>query len=653
MKILSLKLRDFRGIKAMEIPFNSKDTDIFGANGTGKTTVANAICWLLLDRPATEEADFDPKTIGAHGVRHAAAIDLELDDGQELLLAKEFYEKWTRKRGAAEAEFTGNVTDYYVDGVGVKKKEYIATVERACGVDIEKLKMLLVLGYFADTMKTEDKRKILFELAGEFTDEDVFEKAPELKDLASYLAMPGNTSKTYTIEQWRKIAAEQRSSLNKKLELLPTRIDEAQKLIPEDTADEEALVNSLQSLDEERTKIEEERASLNTEDGQKEALRAAIAGLEVDLATKRAEHIKKGAEANREINEAIDALNTERRNVAENLDDLKRQQRESETRCEQMKAERERLMNEYAAVQGKQWDHGQETCPSCGQTLPADRIEELRAAFNEEKSKQKAQINTRGQACSSDKIAAEEARIEDAKAKISATEQKLKECQQRIENLRESLTEAPAFETTEAYLEITNRINDLKAKLQAGSGAPDETAKVYEEKLQAVKKEIQSVTMRIAQSRAAKDSQKRVAELEQELRDTSAALENIERGIHLCEEFTRTKAAMITDSVNEHFRFVRFILFRDQINGGLKEICEPTVENSNGEWVEYRSVNYAAQVNAKLDIVDTLNRHYKTNLPIIMDQGESVTAPLPVSEQLIRLIVSAPDTKALRVKVKE
>ena len=653
MKILSLKLRDFRGIKAMEIPFNSKDTDIFGANGTGKTTVANAICWLLLDRPATEEADFDPKTIGAHGVRHAAAIDLELDDGQELLLAKEFYEKWTRKRGAAEAEFTGNVTDYYVDGVGVKKKEYIATVERACGVDIEKLKMLLVLGYFADTMKTEDKRKILFELAGEFTDEDVFAKKPELKDLASYLAMPGNTSKTYTIEQWRKIAAEQRSSLNKKLELLPTRIDEAQKLIPEDTADEEALVNSLQALDEERTKIEEERASLNTEDGQKEALRAAIAGLDVDLAAKRAEHIKKGAEANREINEAIDALNTERRNIAENLDDLKRQQRESETRYEQMKAERERLMNEYAAAQAKQWDHGQETCPSCGQTLPADRIEELRAAFNEEKSKQKAQINTRGQACSSDKIAAEEARIEDAKAKISATEQKLKECQQRIENLRESLTEAPAFETTEAYLEITNRINDLKAKLQAGSGAPDETAKVYEEKLQAVKKEIQSVTMRIAQSRAAKDSQKRVAELEQELRDTSAALENIERGIHLCEEFTRTKAAMITDSVNEHFRFVRFILFRDQINGGLKEICEPTVENSNGEWVEYRSVNYAAQVNAKLDIVDTLNRHYKTNLPIIMDQGESVTNPLPVSEQLIRLIVSAPDTDSLRIKVKD
>lgn len=653
MKILNLKMSNFRGIKAMEINFDGKDTDIFGANGTGKTTVANAICWLLLDRPATEEADFDPKTIGAHGVKHSAAITLALDDGQELLLSKDFYEKWTRKRSAAEAEFTGNVTDYYIDGVGAKKKEYMAAVERACGVDIEKLKMLLVLGYFADTMKTEDKRKILFELAGEFTDEDVFAKKPDLNDLASYLVMPGSTNKTYTIEQWRKIAADQRSSLNKKLELLPTRIDEAQKLIPEDMADETVLINKLQALDEERTKIEEARASLNTADGQKESLRAAISGLEVDLATKRAEYIKKSGDANSKINAAIDELNTERRTLADDLDALKRQQKASETDCAQMKAERERLMKEYADVQAKQWDHGQETCPSCGQPLPADRIEELRAAFNEEKSKKKDLINKRGQACSSDKIAAEEARIDEAKAKIPAMEEKLKECQQRIENLRESLTEAPAFETTDAYWEITNRINDLQAKLQAGVGAPDETAKLHDEKLQSLKGEIQSVTLRIAQVRAAKDSKKRVAELEQELRDTSASLEKIERGIHLCEEFTRTKAAMITDSVNGNFRFVRFVLFRDQINGGLKEICEPTVENKDGAWVEYRSANYAAQINAKLDIIDTLNQHYKTNLPIIMDQGESVTAPLPVSEQLIRLIVSAPDTDSLRIKVKD
>ena len=87
----------------------------------------------------------------------------------------------------------------------------------------------------------------------------------------------------------------------------------------------------------------------------------------------------------------------------------------------------------------------------------------------------------------------------------------------------------------------------------------------------------------------------------------------------------------------------------DQINGGLKEVCEPMVKNAQGEWVEYKSVNFAAQMNAKLDIADTLNKHYGTNLPLILDQAESVTEPLAVSEQLIRLIVSA-DDKNLRVE---
>ena len=109
---------------------------------------------------------------------------------------------------------------------------------------------------------------------------------------------------------------------------------------------------------------------------------------------------------------------------------------------------------------------------------------------------------------------------------------------------------------------------------------------------------------------------------------------------------------MVTDSINAHFRYVRFVLFRDQINGGLREICEPTIRNKDGEWVEYRSVNYAAQVNAKLDIVTTLSKHYGVHLPIIMDQGESVSAPLNVDTQLIRLIVSAED-QVIRVELKD
>ena len=195
-------------------------------------------------------------------------------------------------------------------------------------------------------------------------------------------------------------------------------------------------------------------------------------------------------------------------------------------------------------------------------------------------------------------------------------------------------------------------MEELRDRQRIRESATEGTMNAYDRDIAAIKEEIAAVNLRMAKAQSSEDSRNRVGELKQELKHTAEQLEYIEHGIHLCEEFTRTKARMVTDSINEHFKFIRFCLFRNQINGGLREVCEPMVENKAGEWVEYRSANYAAQVNAKLDIVSTLGKHYGVHLPIVMDQGESVTEPLAVDEQLIRLIVSAKD-KEIRVEVKE
>ena len=134
---------------------------------------------------------------------------------------------------------------------------------------------------------------------------------------------------------------------------------------------------------------------------------------------------------------------------------------------------------------------------------------------------------------------------------------------------------------------------------------------------------------------AAKEGKKRIKELQDEQKEKAAMLEHLEYGIHLCEEYTRIKARMITDKINSRFRTVHFQLFEDQVNGGLKEIC--------GEWVRYKSVNTANKVNAELEIIDVLNEFYGTDLPVIMDRAESVSRPIAIKEQLIRLIVSEKD----------
>ena len=264
MKIMSMTLENFRGVKNLTVNFDGKDADIYGANGTGKTTIANAICWLLIDRPATEEADFTPKTTGTHGLNHKASMEIELADGQRITLAKDFYEKWTRKRGASVEEYTGNVTDYYIDGVKSKKKEYTEILENACGTDLERVKMLMALGYFADTMKTDEKRRILFEMAGEFTDMDVIAANEELEGIEDFFLMPGTEDQHYTVEQWKKIATEQRKKLNKDLETLPARIDEASKGIAENIEDAETLNAELRRLEEKKAGLEEQKRSLSS-----------------------------------------------------------------------------------------------------------------------------------------------------------------------------------------------------------------------------------------------------------------------------------------------------------------------------------------------------------------------------------------------------
>lgn len=109
MKIKKLFLENFRGIKNLQVDFTGSGTDIFGANGTGKTTVANAIAWLLTDSPATGEKDFTPKTAETHNLDHRAVMELEMDGGELVRLGKTFHEVWKKSAAAQRRSSAGTL----------------------------------------------------------------------------------------------------------------------------------------------------------------------------------------------------------------------------------------------------------------------------------------------------------------------------------------------------------------------------------------------------------------------------------------------------------------------------------------------------------------------------------------------------------------
>ena len=115
--------------------------------------------------------------------------------------------------------------------------------------------------------------------------------------------------------------------------------------------------------------------------------------------------------------------------------------------------------------------------------------------------------------------------------------------------------------------------------------------------------------------------------------------------IDLTEDFIRTKMNRISEIVNEMFKVVSFRLFTNQINGGLQETCECTV---NG--VPYSTLNNGHRIIAGLDIIRSLSELYNVTAPIFCDNAESVNEfNLPeMDAQMILLTVT--EDKELKVE---
>jgi len=61
MKLLSLTLKNFKGIRSFTLDAQGCDISVFGDNATGKTTLADAFMWLLFDKDSANRKDFEIK----------------------------------------------------------------------------------------------------------------------------------------------------------------------------------------------------------------------------------------------------------------------------------------------------------------------------------------------------------------------------------------------------------------------------------------------------------------------------------------------------------------------------------------------------------------------------------------------------------------
>jgi DNA repair exonuclease SbcCD ATPase subunit len=656
MKLLTLKLENFQGLKAEEFNFNGHSASIYGDNATGKTTVFNAITWLLFGKASTGAKNFTPKTKGPDGdlhyLDHAAEATFKLQDGRVITLRKVFHEVYKKKRGSATEEFDGHTIDFYIDGVPTKEKEYEATMLSLCGGSVEKMKMLTMPNYFPEEMSWDARRKILLEICGDVSDEDVINSTSELKDLPKFLLKPGTTNQYYDVDEYKKIASAKKSEINKQLQEIPGRIDEARRAIPDITGlDPKAIDQKIQELNKQKSELEMEKAQALSGDLTTMAIRKQISEANTRLAEARAAYAAKTSSLNEGTYAAINSLKRDQITVTNRIQDAKADLERTQRTIERLKSHRESLINDYMAIQKETWDESKETCPTCHRPLPEEEIQKLREAFNLQKSRRLEQINLQGQReCSKEMITELEEKANTLREQIKKDEQLIEDYELQLKALQSQLKTPAPFESTEEYAQIMAEIAKLREEENNKSGQMEAIAAKYTEQIQALNEQIREQEQLKTKIFIAESQKERIAELAAKEKELSKQYEELERGIYLCEVFTKTKVSLLDDKINSKFKSVRFRLFQEQLNGGIKDDCEVMIPTEDGRMVPFTFANNAARINAGLEIIDTLSKHWNLAMPVFIDNAESVTRLLKMDTQVIRLVVSEPDKK-LRLEV--
>jgi len=652
MKLHKLSLSNFKGLKSFTLEPKGQSINIYGDNATGKTTLFDAFAWLLFNKDSQNRADFEIKTLGPdgepeHGLEHAVEAILELEDGQQIALKKVYKEKWTKKRGSAKAEFTGHTVDHFIDGVPVQKKEYDARIAEIADENI--FRLLTDPRYFNEVLHWQKRREILLEVCGDVSDAEVIASKKELSKLADIL---GNR----TIEQHRKVIQSRRTEINRELEKIPVRIDEAERNLPriDDIANPDALPDDIEKLRAELRKKQEElaQAKAGGQIAEKTKELRLIEGQILDLRNKHRQALdEEVGEKRRELAAIQGEIFKTRTDINAKESALASYEAEIKSLDEKM----ETLRRGWHIENNMVFEFEQsETCPTCGQPLPAEQIEAARekalADFNREKAEKLESINAEGKRLAGVKqtmeqnLAVASEALAKAKADLAELEQTEASLKAEIEAIMQG---SQPVESTPEYYQLYAKQRDLQDEIRKLEADNSIAVTAIQKEIDTLTDAIQALEQAQARLEAWKKGLQRIEDLKAEERRLASEFEDLERQLYLTEEFIRTKVRLLEDRINSKFKLARFKLFNTLVNGGIEECCETTFQG-----VPYSNLNNGARLNIGLDIINTLADHYGFTPPVWLDNAESVTNILPTMGQQIRLIVSATDKK-LRVELAE
>lgn len=660
--------------------FPSKSVDLFprteisGRNREGKSTLKDAYLDVLTGKMAngTEPTSIRRKENGLEVPKVDVVRELTLAiDGKEKVIRKITKQKWRKPKGQSEEVFDGNETSYEIDGFPAKLKDYTEFIH-----SIAEPSTLLMCSNpkpFLNTLQksTAESRKVLEKMSG-------FDIAQFMEENPQY-AHVEEITKGHSIEDTLKKLRKELNAQKKKVDAKNTEIayETNRTVEAEDTS---SLESKKQELNADLSKLEEQEQILEDSAKGYDSLSYEIRGLKSS---------RDGL-----VSKANEWLRARQKFISDTVSELrlKKSEKESSIRiigmeldnhireAQQAKADLDRARQDYPRIKEMEWDDSglkaieaekfndsDTICPTCGQELPEEQIAELKVSFEEKKkfrieteltqkkNWESAKQNQLKGICdlgnsASAKLKKANEEINKLQSEISAAQDEVTELTKQIEEEQSKFTELPEsvdMTNDEEYLAVTARIAELEEKLKSFDDVP---GKKQELRIQIsnVMKQISNVDadIKIAQA-AVTEKEKRVAELNEELKSLGQVQADIEKNIDTVLNFSIQKNKALAEKINPYFKHFQFSFLDYTIDGNPVETCKMICNGVN----YFDGLNYSDKILCDIDLLRGLQALNDLNLPIFVDNSESVNATrLPrVEQQMIVLRVTDDDLRVKRI----
>lgn len=671
VKIKSLTMNNYRcfsGEREFHADFGEK-TRVSGKNGSGKSTVMNAIMEVLTGKNADgTQADnvrpiVDGQEVDGVDVERTVVLDI---DGKETEIKKITKQKRERVDGVMQYVPGSNVNSYTVDGISFNQKkldEFIS--ENICPP--ETLLACCNPNAFLSLKSTTDMRAFLEKMAG-------FDLNEYIKSLGAEFAEVEEITRGHSIEAVAKTLNKQLTDQKKATTKAETEwkyekgraIDSGEDDITRLTEEKVRYENQIAILDEQEKSLDDVMAAydqkskyiLDLKFEQSEIVRKANEGLvqkrrNIDSEIFSLEQDKKSAE--NDLRMAEMDLRHANMGVDRHTAEVKKAQEDWKTY-----SEREYPEENLEKINAEQFDESSLVCPTCGQDLPAEQAEKIRSEFerkkavrikNEEdvreqfyqqKEKKLTEITESGNKAAADLKEAKKTQKE-ADRKIAELKQKITSLAVEIQKKQAELSELPEsidLSNNAEYQKITAEISRAESALHKMENGSKQRREITEKRNGFIREcaKIDAEINNIKRKKQAHEEE--VERLYQAFRESSQREADILRKRDILRNFSIQKNAKIAELVNPNFTQFQFVFTDETQSGEIIETCKLMKDG-----IEYKNLNYSDQLLCRIDLVCGFQKIKGLSLPIFADNAESLNSwRLPnTGRQMVFLEVTESD----------